>query len=316
MGQLIIEVSTDAYSKPRLYRFDSLPVRIGRGYQNDLVLTDPFTCPEHLEITADDEGFLVEDLGSVNGVSVRGKRLKEKTCLPSGTTLRIGNSRLRLLASTHAVKETQTMSFWAKHQLIFRILAWLSLLPALGIMVLGEYFSTSTEVSFLELVDEVFVVLFLAPAWASIWAGIGHSATNRTRFHAQLFLGSAFLIVMTVSDKLSEYVAYATNCNVIETIGSHLVPVFVIVMLLMFSLKLATVMRRRVRIAISLAISLTLIILFSLSDIASRNSFNKYPTFPATLKPPCFQLTKSSELSGFLADSKQVFEDSREQAED
>jgi hypothetical protein len=316
VGELIVEISENDVRKPRTCRFDDFPVSVGRGYQNSVILADPFVSPEHLAITAGDSGFIVEDLGTVNGTSVRGTRLTEKICLPSGTTLRIGNSRLRLLAPTHAIPATQTLSFWAKHRALFRIVAWLSLLPVLGSFIVEEYLFTYVDVTFLELLDEVFPLLLLGPAWAGLWTVISHSATHRTRFHAQLLLASVFLILMTACTRLSEYLAYAANCDVINTLGAHLVPGLFFALLLFFNLKLATTTRRWVRIAMSLTISVPVVLLFSLSTIAERSAFSENPTSSALLKPPCFQLTKSSSLSEFLADSKQVFEDSQSRAED
>ena len=51
------------------YRGDGAEVRIGRGYDNDVVIDDPYVAPHHLRVYRGDDGKLVaEDLGSADGL--------------------------------------------------------------------------------------------------------------------------------------------------------------------------------------------------------------------------------------------------------
>jgi hypothetical protein len=66
--------------------FARLPVRIGRGAENDFVLPDPSVSRVHAQVEADGEGRLVlRDLGSVNGVHVGPARVEAE---PVGAHLR------------------------------------------------------------------------------------------------------------------------------------------------------------------------------------------------------------------------------------
>jgi pSer/pThr/pTyr-binding forkhead associated (FHA) protein len=43
---------------------------IGRGYDNDVIVDDPYVAARHLRVSRDEAGQLVaKDLGSVNGIS-------------------------------------------------------------------------------------------------------------------------------------------------------------------------------------------------------------------------------------------------------
>jgi pSer/pThr/pTyr-binding forkhead associated (FHA) protein len=53
------------------------PVRIGRDPANDLVLDDPEVSRFHAEIRFANGTFVLADLGSRNGTSIRGKKIKE-----------------------------------------------------------------------------------------------------------------------------------------------------------------------------------------------------------------------------------------------
>jgi len=67
---------------------------IGTAPGNDLVLTDASVSRHHASITARGDGFVLRDLGSMNGTHVGGFRV-EVAYLKDGASLRIGKSKLR-----------------------------------------------------------------------------------------------------------------------------------------------------------------------------------------------------------------------------
>lgn len=52
-----------------------VPLSIGRGVTNDLVVADPTISRRHAELRVDAEGLRVSDLGSSNGTSINGMRI-------------------------------------------------------------------------------------------------------------------------------------------------------------------------------------------------------------------------------------------------
>src|SRR5688572_30087181 len=89
-------------------RLDALPVRIGRGLDNDLILDDPYVDAQHAQITFGMSGdVIVEDLASTNGVALgRGReRVTSLSVLP-GMELRIGRTVLRFRDSAEPVAPT------------------------------------------------------------------------------------------------------------------------------------------------------------------------------------------------------------------
>jgi hypothetical protein len=86
-------------------RLDALPLVLGRGLDNDLVLDDPYVDPRHARIAADETGGLVlEDLGSLNGL-VAGDGLGRTHRLPLRPRLevRVGRTTLRFRDSAEPV---------------------------------------------------------------------------------------------------------------------------------------------------------------------------------------------------------------------
>ena len=76
---------------------NSAPVTVGRGGQNDLVLTgDEFASARHARIEARPDGVWVQDLDSTNGTYVNGGRVIGAKLLVAGDILRVGETDLRL----------------------------------------------------------------------------------------------------------------------------------------------------------------------------------------------------------------------------
>lgn len=77
---------------------DQGPVTIGRNPDCEVVLADPNVSRRHAEVRRDSGGFLVNDLGSLNGMRVNGARVKEQR-LVDGDEIVIGTTTLRFEAS-------------------------------------------------------------------------------------------------------------------------------------------------------------------------------------------------------------------------
>lgn len=310
MVRLIIEVAEPAQHGTRLFRFETFPVRVGRGYQNDLVLQDPFVSPDHLVLTAEGDGFLVQDLDTVNGTTVAGRRLAGgRGPAASGDLVGLGGSTLRLLAPAHPVPPAQRQGFWTtvEKRASFYLLAWLLLLPVFGVAMWFEYLGTYEKTRLLDLAKEGFSSLMLLFVWAAFWAAIGFSATRRARFHAQLVLGGLFLVALAFLDALPAHLAYALNVPALELGGSYAVGGLLSALLLFHTLGVATLMKPKRRAFVAGMISALVVMMGVLAHFAEIPEFSKAPRFSATLKPPLSKWSRSRSIDRFLADSQAVF---------
>jgi transcriptional regulator with GAF, ATPase, and Fis domain len=70
-------------------------VRIGKSTDNDLVLDDPTVSRFHCEIRRDDQGYLLEDLGSTNGTLVDGTAVRQVYLAP-GALVTVGHVELKI----------------------------------------------------------------------------------------------------------------------------------------------------------------------------------------------------------------------------
>jgi DNA-binding NtrC family response regulator len=79
-------------------------VRIGAGSSNDVVLEDPHASRFHCELRKTDEGWLLRDLGSLNGTRVGEVKIKEGLVQP-GAVISVGQTRIRFLADEGSPEE-------------------------------------------------------------------------------------------------------------------------------------------------------------------------------------------------------------------
>lgn len=93
-----------AWRAPRLPRF-RLPaaersrIVVGRAPGCHFILTDLTVSRFHAELVRDGEGWLLTDLGSMNGTQVNGWRLTGPTRVRAGDEIGFGNSRFIVSAS-------------------------------------------------------------------------------------------------------------------------------------------------------------------------------------------------------------------------
>ena len=77
-------------------------VTVGRSPQSDLFLDDVTVSRHHARILIDEDGYVIEDLNSLNGTYVNRKRI-ERHQLFDGDELQIGKFKLSFMQHDHAV---------------------------------------------------------------------------------------------------------------------------------------------------------------------------------------------------------------------
>jgi CRP-like cAMP-binding protein len=99
------------------------PTTIGRSADNTITLPDPTTSRNHARVVFTDGKWVVEDLGSANGILIGGQRVK-RVVLKSGDTFKIGGITFRfiekeLLAGRDQLFETVQILATASEDLDF-----------------------------------------------------------------------------------------------------------------------------------------------------------------------------------------------------
>jgi transcriptional regulator with GAF, ATPase, and Fis domain len=96
-------VVVDGPEKGQDFDLNKTKTYVGRSSVNDITIKDNSISSTHFELRAEEEGFLLRDVGSTNGTMLGGCRIKEVYLSPNAT-FRAGNSTFKLLPSDEVME--------------------------------------------------------------------------------------------------------------------------------------------------------------------------------------------------------------------
>ncbi|MBI5024362.1 MAG: FHA domain-containing protein [Candidatus Omnitrophica bacterium] len=311
MAKLIIEIIHPLRFLREYRTFDAPQIRIGRGYDNDLILGDPHVSPAHLVVRNEEGGWVVEDIGGENGMYVRKfSKVAERARLDSGDEIIIGRTRLRFFSPEHPVAATKLLV--PAHPFFQRIEkpvnAWSILLVCAMIFTAHVYMTSIEDVSILKLASGSLGFLFAAFAWAGAWAFIGRMIQHKTQFAAQLSLVLLFLVAGLMSVNVSEYAGYSFNSVVVEIMFAAALLGVLGTAFLAGNMTLATNVSLRKRIAVCSSIFLGIIAILTLLYYSFKDEFNPNPMYFSTLKPPFAKVLPDRSIDRFLTETAGIFD--------
>ncbi len=191
-------------------RVTELPFRIGRAYDNDLILDDPTVCPHHAVIDERDGEIGIADCGSVNGLT-SAREPHTRLAIETDTQVRLGRSTLRL--RTPGFVPPPAIAVAGKPGPLLRVLNHGSMLPgallaALFTTYLGSVRESYARFTWTPFLTDLITALLVLLVWAGLWALLTRVLTPRGRFFAHLGITSIWLVGDTVIDLLSEYARF------------------------------------------------------------------------------------------------------------
>jgi hypothetical protein len=277
--------------------------RIGRGYDNDVILDDPYVAACHLRIARDESGALVaEDLGSANGLFVNEDRRRvERVVLDGKGSIRIGRTRLRIRQAGHAVAPERISRP--------RVRIW-PLVAVLAAAVLGGESLTMwlRETSEQKLGDHLGPLLMLCAsvgAWSTAWAVLSRIFSGRARFERHLLIALGGLLALWLLNELTSYAAFAFSRR--ELIAYRYIVMWLlgagVCFLHLRQLSLSREIGRSrlklkagaVTVLALIAIGMQTLSQWEASETLDRESFLR------GLKPPMLRLVRPQTESGFFA---------------
>ena len=100
LGRLLLRVvaGPDAGRELAINLEKSQPIRGGRNPVNDIVLSDSHVSTNHFELKPLEQGLLLTDLGSMNGILIGGVRIKAAWLDPN-TIFQVGETALQLISA-------------------------------------------------------------------------------------------------------------------------------------------------------------------------------------------------------------------------
>lgn len=203
---------------------DHFPASLGRAYDNDIIIDDPYVAPHHVRLERHNEGNIVAHaLPSKNGLfTLHPTRRVESVMLDRETRLRVGHTQLRVRSNAFEVPvdERDPLSGgWQSVGMFFVTL--IAYLLAFGFLTFASSFEETTPSSALGGLPPALgyslglsiaglpYALGVPGLWAGAWAIIGRLATGRAQFFAHGTLTLLAAISGTVIEPLLKAVSFA-----------------------------------------------------------------------------------------------------------
>jgi hypothetical protein len=309
METLVVQAGIKHGRVAELTRSHDGKLSIGRGYDNDLVLTDLHVAPRQLEFCREGMQWQMNVLDHTNPVLLNNEQVNgESTPIQSGDAVTIGRTRLSIYSAEHPVERTRklVLSNWLAHDAksIYIPIVFL-LVVCLFDLVLG-YFEGSTDlqwedVAYGELFASVLIVL-----WAGLWALAGRLFRHQQHFGLQLGATATAFLLASLLGVLSGYLAYSFHSTVVDEVIGWISLFVVLTVLFRLNLIIATNIRDTLVVSVVLGAMVTFVI-YGFVLLAEPDEFQNEPEFSATLKPPFAHVIRGSSADEyFLQVSKKM----------
>jgi len=315
MEKIVIEIFHSGHVPQEYQKFDTQEIRIGRDYHNDCVITDPFVSEKHCILRREEDQWILEDIGSDNGVYSRKLRKEiKKIAVNSRDEFVIGKTRLRIVALENSVEPAKILILKSgSHRHLSRAInAWSLIILTLLLYGVSTHLESFERLSLNKLMAVSLWQMVCVLIWSSIWSFVGRLIKHRTQFWGQVSVTCLFWIVLLPISYAIDTAGYLLNSFVIHWGVFAVVISLLFAVLLTRNLSIATNLSRAKQVMISGTISFLIISIGTISYIAFKDEFNPRPNYYAQLQPPLIKVRSSQSIDGFIQESSKIFKESRQ----
>lgn len=312
--KLILEIGAQDDDRVMHLALDKFPATIGRGFDNDVILTDPHIHPRHLRIDYDGDTCTVSDLSTESGVIIsketgKAGKTRKKSPVKSGDTLRLGQTKIRVYTPEHPV--APTLPIQKTHPVFY----WLSRSPnvwacaALALsMTLGwSFLETWTDEPGVVIAGAAAVTVGTVILWAAAWSVAGRLIRHKAHFKSHTAMICLYMVAGVVAWYIEAYTDFLTNENWFSLIMSYGLNSILLGFLLYGSLTLATRMVRQRRLTSAVFFALGVMGGIFVFSVVSAKNFSQQPLYTATLQPYLSQLAPADTIGEFMAGNEKLF---------
>ncbi|MCW8943711.1 MAG: FHA domain-containing protein [Sedimenticola sp.] len=301
METLVVQTGIKHGRVAEITRSEQGRLTIGRGFDNTIVLTDPYVAPRQLDFRCNEGQWSVDVLDETNPVLLNGKVVRgEGIAIDSGDRLTVGRTRLRVFSSDHQIETTHKL-FWNSKLHADKVGIFTALSAFLVVSFLDGFFEYVQAAITSETKEYGFSALMLAVViivWAGIWSLIGRLLRHQPHFSMQLFTTSLVLGLLVFLNPLITYLDYASSSAMVGEYAAYGVAFIILSLLLKFNLFYATNIKHNTLSAV--IVSAMIVMLAYTAVFIRQDTFSTTPTFSATVKAPFAKVRSDQTLDTFL----------------
>lgn len=284
------------------HRVDGAAIRIGRAYDNDVVLDDPFVAAHHLALSQNEAGdWQAQDLGSTNGLYTEPDRRKHAAvALSNDRIINIGRTYLRVRNANYEVAPERTLEDHSEMHgaQVWRVVAIVAIL-LFGIEALGIWNAETGEVKITKFLTPLLGVGAAVLIWTLVWALLSRLFAGTAQFLRHLRIALVGILVASIVDEVLGYAAYAFSLPAVTSLAP-LVIWLAIAVTAFFHLRAIGHTRLWLKGALvgAVAVLAIALILIGKSENEARGG---QPNTLRALKPPMFRVVPQKTEEAFFA---------------
>jgi Inner membrane component of T3SS, cytoplasmic domain len=273
-------------------------VRIGRGYDNDVVVDDPYVAATHLRVFRDESGsLLAEDMGSANGTFLDGKKRLARFVIDGKQPIRIGQTYLRVRDINYAVERERIAS--PERRISPVVLDAVLGVAVLVISALRIWLAETSEPrasNYLVLLTLIATVLI----WAGIWALLSRIFSGHSNFPRHLLIVLAGMVALLFYEEIAQFSAFGLTWSVASTY-QYVAVWLILAVVCFFHLRVISPTRLVMKGTI---VGLLLATAIATQALQRSEAFFDYGRQYAThqLMPPSFRVVPFRDENAFFAD--------------
>ncbi|RYY04606.1 MAG: FHA domain-containing protein [Gammaproteobacteria bacterium] len=295
------------------HKFTQLPVRLGRSYNNDIILDDHHTAAEHAVIELNESNdIIIRDLGSQNAIKVKGK-VQPIVVMNGDTSVQLGHTHVRVRDSNYVVSDEVNDSVHSRWQ------GWPMFFSAvLMICILSLTTSWLSDIANNKSSDYIIGVaqwLLVAAVWSGIWALANRAFGGAANFTRHLFTFSFGLVSLTLLDYLCMLLAFSFSLEWFTQYQTHF-QLAIVAVVIYYHLRHINVRNRKMFKIVCASLA---IVGSSLKLMSNYQATNQYTDelYMHEILPPSFRVSRNHSLEEFdksIAKLKTDIDSEREKA--
>jgi FHA domain-containing protein len=191
------------------FRFADAEVHIGRGYDNDVIVDDPFVAVQHVRVFRDEGGRLVaEDIGRANGMFLdRDKSRQARIVIDGERPIRIGHTYLRIRETGHTMPRERSGRLEGRAVPI--VLGAALGAAILGLQALSVWFAEVDEPRASHYVQSLLGIAIMAVVWVALWAILSRIFSGQARLERNVLIALTGLLVFLVYSEFAQFASFA-----------------------------------------------------------------------------------------------------------
>ncbi len=285
-------------------------ITIGRAYDNDVILDDPYVAPHHLTLlrdpnhiddTSDSPVWIVEDAGSANGMFIGDdSRRQARSVLADDRVIHIGRTSLRIRTSASRVAPERVLPLphhgWK--------LALVLLFAMLSIEAASTWLAETGEVKVSRYAFALIATAAVMLIWATVWALVSRVFSGHAKFERHLLIAASGACAMAFVTEFTDYAAFALS-SLLITSALYIVNWLIVGTTLFFHLREISPLHWRLK-GIVVSVIAALGIGAQWLSHAEAQKAGGQAQYLTQLHPPAVRLVPAQSTDAFFAETAQL----------